>query len=108
SLTTEVLADWAEKQSSDLVEQWCEWFSVCFVNPKKQNEKNFDTWLQAHIERSEKIVNGSILESSEESRLWEGPSAQPIRQIIDRLNETNETALECDIRDYLSIFKGLL
>ena len=106
--TTEVLADWAEKQSSDLVEQWCAWFSDCFIIPEKQSEQNFDIWLHTHVELSEKIANGSSYKSGDESRLWQGPSAQPIRRIIDRLSETSETALECDIRDYLSIFKGLL
>ena len=108
SLTTDVLTQWAEKQSSDLVEQWCEWFSDCFINLKKRYEQNFDTWLQTHVELSEKIANGSAFTSGDENRLWQGPSAQPIRRIIDRLKETNETALDCEIRDYVGIFKGLL
>ena len=70
--------------------------------------KNFDAWLQTHVELSKKIANGSTQNSDEESRLWQGQSAQPIRRIIGRLNETRETALECDIRDYVGIFKGLL
>ena len=103
-----MLTQWAEKQSSDLVEHWCEWFSDCFINPIKEIEQNFDTWLQTHVELSEKIANGSAYTSGEESRLWQGPSTQPIRLIIDRLNEASETALECGIRDYVGIFKGLL
>ena len=108
SLTQDVLTEWEEKQSSGLLKQWCEWFSDCFINPIKKIEQNFDTWLQTHIKLSEKIANGSTHTSGEESRFWQGPSARPIRQIIDRLNETSETALECGIRDYLGIFKGLL
>ena len=108
SLTPDVLTQWAEKQSSDLVEHWCEWFSDCFINPIKEIEQNFDTWLQTHVELSEKIANGSAYTSGEESRLWQGPSTQPIRLIIDRLNEASETALECGTRDYVGIFKGLL
>ena len=40
--------------------------------------------------------------------MWQGASGVPIRQIIDRLNETNETTLKCELRDYIGIFKGLL
>jgi len=108
SLTPAILTEWAEKQSSDLAANWCEWFLRCFLNLNSPNVQTFDIWLQNHIHLTDHIANGSSDNSRVEELLWQAPSAAPIRQIIDRLNETSETTLDCEFRDYIGIFKGLL
>ena len=60
-----------------------------------------------HTLSYEKIAIGSTHNSDE--RVVFGRAICPTHpSIIDRLNETRETALECNIRDYIGIFKGLL
>ena len=108
SLTPDLMKEWSEKQSSQLAAQWTDWFLQCFVNLLEPGVQSFATWLQKHIALSDNIANGSDDTNAGEKQFWQGASGAPIRQIIDRLNETNETTLKCELRDYIGIFKGLL